>query len=66
MYKLDRTAFKIQSPEDAACNYSYWKDKSVEERLRAAWYLIMYAYRCDPENPPRLDRTAFQIREKRP
>ena len=58
-YKLDRTAFKAQTAEEASHQYGYWKTKTLAERLRAAFYLNSVAYNFDINNPPRLDRNFF-------
>ncbi|MEZ4987607.1 MAG: hypothetical protein R2795_21675 [Saprospiraceae bacterium] len=63
MYRLDRTAFRTQSVESASRNYLYWKDKSVEDRLRAAWYLTCCAYQYSQDNPPRMERATVVKRE---
>ena len=64
MYRLDKSAFTIknQTIEPKSCDY--WLDKTAEERLKAAWYLILSAYDCDAHNPPRLDRTYFQVKQR--
>lgn len=62
MYKLDRTAFKAQSFEEADNQVNYWLQQPPAERLRAATYLIYSAWNLDPDNPPRLDREAFSMR----
>ena len=62
-YRLDRTKFKAQSFEAADNQYEYWQKKTIEERLRAAHYLISVAYDFDINNPPKLDRTAFSARK---
>lgn len=51
---------KEEEPND----FSYWKSKTVAERLRAAAYLNSIAYGYDINNPPRMDKTVFSI-EKR-
>ena len=61
-YKLDRFAFKMQTAEEAANNYNYWITKSPEERLKAAFYLNSIAYNFDINNPPRMDKSFFQVR----
>jgi hypothetical protein len=61
-YKLDRSAFKMQTAAEAANNYNYWKTKSPEERLKAAFYLNSIAYNFDIDNPPRMDKSLFQVR----
>ncbi len=63
MYRLDRTAFKIQTFNESGKNRSYWMSKTPEERWAAAAYLIASAWGYDPQNPPRLDRTCFSIRK---
>ncbi|CAN5345339.1 hypothetical protein BH09BAC1_BH09BAC1_26320 [soil metagenome] len=62
MYRLDRTAFKIQTFEEADNNRDYWLSKTPEERMAAAWYLTCCAYGIDYKNPPRLDRECFSMR----
>lgn len=64
MYKLDRTAFKIQTFEEADNDRNYWLSKTPWERLLAAWFLSCTAYGLDPEKPQKLDRTAFSIRKR--
>jgi len=61
--RLDRTKFKRQTFEEADDQLEYWLSKTVEERLKAAHYLICMAWGLDPENPPRLDRTKFSMRK---
>lgn len=61
-YRLDRAAFIAQTFEKASNNYSYWKQQSYTERLRASFYLNSVAFNFDINNPPRLDRNAFKIR----
>ncbi len=63
MYKFDRSAFKVNSFKEADNNYSYWMQKSADERFAAAWYLISYAWGFDPNNPPRMDKTIFSSRK---
>ena len=61
--RLDRTKFKMQTAEDAAYHISYWKKKTISERLQAAYYLISVAYNFDITSPPRLDRSTFSTRK---
>ena len=63
MYRLDKTAVKVQSKEQAANTVAYWRAQSPEERWRAAWLLTCQAYGIDPDHPPRLDKTLFSIRK---
>ena len=63
--KLDRTAFKHQTLEEASYHLKYWKKQPYEKRLEAAHYLNSVAYNFDVNNPPRLDKTYFKIRERK-
>jgi hypothetical protein len=63
MFKLDRTAFKIQSFEQAAKSKIFWLQKTPSERFQAAWYLICAAYNIDYTNPPKMDKTQFSLRK---
>lgn len=60
--RLDRTAFKHQTPEEAGRNIEYWKKQSYAKRLEAANYLNSVAYNFDINNPPGMDKTYFKIR----
>ena len=60
MYKLDRTAFKKQSHEQASDNYEYWLAKTLTERLAASAYLNSIAYNYPLNEPPRMDKTCFK------
>ena len=62
-YRLDRTKFKMQSFSEASHQLEYWKNKSLDERLKAAVYLISVAYGYDFDNPLRLNRTVFSMRK---
>lgn len=63
-FSLDRTAFKIQSHEEAAHSRQYWMNKTPRERLAAAWYLVCAAYDLDYQKPHRMDKSAFTIRTR--
>ena len=63
MYKLDRSAFKIQTLAEASSHASYWKKQSVEERLKATMYLNSIAFNFDLNNPPRMDKTFYSERK---
>ena len=62
-YKLDRTAFSMGSNKVSEPAVNYWKSKSPEERLCAAFYLNSVAFNFDISNPPRIDRTVFSMRK---
>lgn len=63
-YRLDRTAFAIQTFEEAAHQRAYWLTRAPRERLAAAWYLICSAYNLDHSKHHRLDRTVFSMRKQ--
>ncbi len=63
MFRLDRTVGKGQSHDEAANQSTYWKSKTVDERLIGSMYLNSVAYNFDINNPPRLDRTIFRTRK---
>jgi hypothetical protein len=63
-FRLDRTAFKIQSHQEAGHTRQYWLAKTPRERLAAAWFLTCAAYNLDCQNPPRMDRSAFAIKKR--
>ena len=63
MEAFDRTAFEAFKAEDHINDYAYWKQKSTDERLHAACLLIAQAYGFDPYNPPKVDRTVFEVRK---
>lgn len=63
-FRLDRTAFKIQSHKEATHTRAYWMEKTPRERLAAAWYLICAAYNLDYHKPQRMDRSAFAIKKR--
>jgi len=63
MFKLDRTAFKVQTFKEADDNKEYWLSKTPGERWAAAWYLTCSAYNIDYKNPPRMDKTVFNMRK---
>jgi len=64
-YKLDRTAFKMHHASDASNNFSYWKNQTMEERLKAANYLNSVAYNFPVNDPPKLDRSYFKMRSRK-
>jgi len=63
-YGLDRTAFKMQTAEEASNHATYYKSLTWQERLRIANYLNSVAYNFDINNPPKLDRTCFKSRSR--
>lgn len=63
MYKLDRTAFKIQTFKEADLSICYGKDMPLAERLRHSFYLTAQNFHFDVLNPPKLDRTHFEMKK---
>ncbi|GAA3952430.1 hypothetical protein [Hymenobacter algoricola] len=61
-FRLDRTAFHAGSHEQNAQYHATHQPTTASERLRAAAYLNSVAFGYDPDQPPRLDRTAFACR----
>ena len=64
-YRVDRTAFKAQTAEEASNHASYYIQLSWQERLRIANYLNSIAYNYPVDNPPHLDRTKFSVRSRK-
>jgi len=61
---MDRTAFRINTYEEADNNTAYWLTRPPAERLRAASYLIRQAWNLAPDDPMRVDRNAFKIKKR--
>ena len=61
-FKLDRTAFKGQTLNEAAKHAEFYKKLSWQERLKVAAYLNSVAYNYDINNPPKIDRTKFSTK----
>ncbi len=65
-YRLDKTAYKASlKSEDQSKSYEYWQKHSIEERLRAATYMIAYAYGYTPDTMPPMDKTYFKKRSRK-
>ena len=62
-YRMDKTAFKIQTFEEADDAMRDYLSHSIQERLGIAYYLTSLAYRFDMEHPPRMDKTIFSIKK---
>ncbi|MFN5641741.1 MAG: hypothetical protein ACK4V4_06785 [Sphingobacteriales bacterium] len=61
-FKLDRTAFKGQTLNEAANHAEHYKKLTWQERLKVAEYLNSVAYNFDMNNPPKMDRTRFSTK----
>lgn len=61
-FKLDRTAFKAQTLQEASNHSSYYKQSTWKERMKVANYLNSVAYNFDIDNPPRMDKNKFSAK----
>ena len=65
-YRLDRTAFKIQTVDEAVKNQAaYYRSLTWQERMRIANYLNSIAYNYPENDPPRMDKTYFTVRSRK-
>jgi hypothetical protein len=62
-YKFDRTAFKINTFEEADKANVYGKDVSYSERLKQAYFLILQVYGFSLSDQPKLERNVFSSRK---
>ncbi len=62
-FRLDRTAFRAHTFEEADNQLKFWLSKTPTERIQAAYYMICKSYGFNLENPPHLDRTKFVARK---
>ncbi len=60
---MDKTAFKMQTFEEADEAMRDYTNHTIKERLQIAWHLTSIAYKFDIDNPPRMDKTVFQKRK---
>ena len=63
-FRLDRTAHHAGTHEQAAQYHARHQPATPIKRLRTATCLNSVAYDYDLDNPPRLDPTAFIIRQR--
>lgn len=64
-FRLDKSVFKAQTAEHAVSNQTaYYKSLTWQERLRIVNYLNSVAYNYPENNPPRMDKTAFRIKQR--
>jgi hypothetical protein len=63
-FRLDKTAFKINSFKEADKAMQDYSNCTIKERLQIAYYLTSVAYRFDMKNPPRMDKTLFSIKKR--
>lgn len=62
-YRLDKTAFKLQTVEEADEAMRDYSGHTPRERLEIAWYLTSIAYKFDMDHPPRMDKTVFSMKK---
>lgn len=60
---MNKTAFKIQTFEEADEAMRDYTNHTFKERLRIYWHLTSIAYKFDLDNPPRMDKTVFRIKK---
>ncbi len=60
-YKLDRSHVSAMSFEEADDHVTYWLDKTEDERLNAACFLINQLYGVTPQT--KVDRTITDCRK---
>ena len=61
-FKLDRTAFRGQTRQEAANHADHYKKLTWQERLRITAYLNSVCYNFDMNNPPRMDKSRFSTK----
>lgn len=59
--KFDKTAYKINSFEEADLQKSYWQTKSYDERLAAARQMIKIAYGLVGKPEIKMEKTLTAI-----
>jgi len=64
MYSFDRTSAESFKAEDRNNDLAYWSKVDINERLRAANYLISVAYDFDLQNPPSMDKSLFEAKKR--
>ncbi|MEZ0453754.1 hypothetical protein ABTW24_19340 [Sphingobacterium thalpophilum] len=60
-FRLDRSAFKAHSAEDAAKHAKYYADLSWQLRLEIAFYLNSVAYNFPIDSLPKVDKSKFKV-----
>lgn len=59
-YRFDKTVFKASKAEEDKADYEYWQNSTVQDRMKASFYLISSTYDFDIEHPPSLDKSVFR------
>lgn len=60
-YRLDRTAFKAQTFEEADDYQRDYTNYIFQQQFKIALYLTRTAYNFDMNNPPRMDKQLFAV-----
>lgn len=63
-FRLNRTAFKAHTADDAANHAVYYINLTWQERLRVNAYLNSLAFNYPQNNPPRIDKTKFKAKSQ--
>jgi hypothetical protein len=64
-FRLDKNSFKGQTASAASeAAAAYYQRLDWKERLLITAYLNSEAYKFDPLDPPRMDKTVFKARSR--
>lgn len=64
-YRLDRTAFQARSASEQVDYGKEYQHLTWQELMKIHQYLNSIAYGYDLNNPPRMDKTVFQIKTRK-
>lgn len=64
-YRLDRTAFIARNASEQVNYGKEHQNLTWQERMRIHQYLNSIAYGYDLNNPPKMDKTVFQIKTRK-
>ena len=62
--RLNRTAFKAQTAQEASNHAAYYKTLTWQERLKITDYLNNIADNYPENNHPKMDRAVFSYRSR--
>ncbi len=62
-YKLDKSSFSALTLKEADVEMNNYKNITWQERLRISNYLISVAYNYSLNNPPKMDKSYFEMRK---
>ena len=60
---MDKSAFKMQTFEQADLQQEYWKECTMEERLQAAMEMTKAAYQISKSGFPPMQKTLTSCRK---